>query len=56
MVIFKIFLNTKSDPNIHQNAPNWTISKIFCVFGFTPCGEKILIRGQGLAVKGGFKV
>ena len=27
MVIFEIFLRTKSDPNIHQNAPNCTILK-----------------------------
>ena len=29
MVIFGNFLKTKSDQNIHQNAPNCTILKIF---------------------------
>ena len=29
MVIFGIFLKTKSDQNIHQNAPNCTILKNF---------------------------
>ena len=29
MVIFEIFLKTKSDQNIHQNAPNCTILKKF---------------------------
>ena len=27
MVLFKIFLSKKFDPNIHQNAPNCTIFK-----------------------------
>ena len=31
MVIFKKILKTKSDPNIHQNAPNCTIFKKFLV-------------------------
>ena len=31
MVIFKFFFKTKSDPNIHQNAQNCTILKIFSV-------------------------
>ena len=29
MVIFRNFLKTKSDQNIHQNAPNCTILKSF---------------------------
>ena len=29
MVIFGIFLKSKSDKNIHQNAPNCTILKKF---------------------------
>ena len=29
MVIIEIFLRTKSDQNIHQNAPNCTILKKF---------------------------
>ena len=29
MVIFEIFLKTKCDKNIHQNAPNGTILKNF---------------------------
>ena len=29
MILFEIFLSKKSDPNIHQNAPNCTIFKNF---------------------------
>ena len=29
MALFKIFLSKKSDPNIHENAPNCTIFKNF---------------------------
>ena len=29
MLIFETFLKTKSDPNIHPNAPNCTILKKF---------------------------
>ena len=38
MVIFEYFLKTKSDQNIHQNAPNCTILKIF----FATCKFPIL--------------
>ena len=36
MVIFGIFLKTKSDQNIHQNAPNCTILKNFIGEGGMP--------------------
>ena len=36
MVLLEIFQSKKSDPNIHQNAPNCTIFKIFSRGGMPP--------------------
>ena len=36
MTFFKIFLKTKSDPNIHQNAPYCTIKNNFGGGGACP--------------------
>ena len=43
MVIFKYFLKTRSDQNIHQNAPNCTILKNFLggLYPRTPLAKRM---------------